>query len=302
MAASPRSVAILGLGLIGGSLARALARAGGWHVVAWDRSSAGPARALAEGTIQGIAPDAMSASVAAHLVVLAVPVPASLELIALIGRSVVAAGGVLTDVGSTKTPVMAAADRIADLRFVGGHPMSGREAAGYDAAQATLFDGRPWVLVPGPASRPADLALLEAMVEACGAVPVRLDAAAHDRAVAAISHLPLVVSVALASAAMRGDDWPTAQRLAAQGWRDMTRLARGAPGMGAGMLATNAPAVAERLRAYRAELEAWQERLDALAASASDSASGDGATDDAELVARLAEIARGLEGPAGEGP
>ena len=101
----------------------------------------------------------------------------------------------------------------------------------------------------------------------CGAWPVELDAAAHDQAVAAISHLPLVASLALAEAALESADWTVARQLAAQGWRDMTRLARGDPAMGGGMLATNAAAVAERLRDLRAALDEWQVRLDALAAA-----------------------------------
>ena len=122
-------------------------------------------------------------------------------------------------------------------------------------------------MVPGGASRPEDVAAVGELARACGARPVELDAATHDRAVAAISHLPLVASLALADAALASADWPVARQLAAQGWRDMTRLARGDPAMGGGMLATNAPAVAERLRDLRAVLDEWQVRLDALAAA-----------------------------------
>jgi prephenate dehydrogenase len=118
--------------------------------------------------------------------------------------------------------------------------------------------------------------------------------------VAAISHLPLVASLALASAALDGHDWPVASELAAQGWRDMTRLARGDPAMGGGMLATNASAVAARLRALRAELDGWQERFDALATASPDgSAPPDGPAGLADLVERLQAVADRLLG-AGE--
>ena len=106
-----------------------------------------------------------------------------------------------------------------------------------------------------------------------------------------------MASLALASAALDGPDWPVARELAAQGWRDMTRLARGDPTMGAGMLATNASAVAARLRVLRAELDGWQERFDALAAAqAGGSASPDGPAGLADLVDRLQALADRLVG------
>ena len=124
-----------------------------------------------------------------------------------------------------------------------------------------------------------------------------MDAATHDRAVAAISHLPLVASLALADAALASADWPVARQLAAQGWRDMTRLARGDPAMGGGMLATNAPAVAERLRELRAVLDEWQVRFDALAAATAPAGSEEEPAGVADLTARLHAIAERLAGP-----
>ncbi len=108
-----------------------------------------------------------------------------------------------------------------------------------------------------------DVERVQTLVVACRAVPVRLDAADHDRAVAGISHLPLVVAAALAQAvAGQASDWPTAASLAAGGWRDTTRVARGDPAMGAAILATNAPAVAVRLRDLQAELAGWLTELE----------------------------------------
>ena len=141
--------------------------------------------------------------------------------------------------------------------------MAGRESAGYAAATADLFAGRPWVLVPGGAASDAEVTVVTSLARACGARPVVMTAEAHDAAVAGISHLPLVVAVALVEAvAGPGDgparaDWPAAARLAAGGWRDMTRVARGDPQMGAAIVATNAPAIAARLRDLRAVLDDW---------------------------------------------
>ena len=297
MAGPARPVAILGLGLIGGSIARALARAGGWRVIAWSRSRAALDQAVMDGVIDLVAADPMAAASAAPLVVLATPVPVILETLRTLGPALAASGSLVTDVGSSKSLVMAAAARVPALRFVGGHPMSGAETAGYGASRASLFDERPWVVVPGPMSGPGDLAAVGDLARACGARPVEMDAATHDRAVAAIGHVPLVASLALAGAALESADWPVARQLAAQGWRDMTRLARGDPAMGAGMLATNAQAVAERLRALRAELDEWQVRFDALAAATTGDGRPDGPAGLADLIARLRGIADRVAGP-----
>jgi prephenate dehydrogenase len=143
--------------------------------------------------------------------------------------------------------------------------MAGRETAGYDAATADLFVDRPWVVVPS--ADPAAVERVEALARAARARPVRLSATAHDDAVAGISHLPLVAAAALVEA-VAGDPaapargWADARALAATGWRDMTRLARGDVAMGMGIAATNAPAIARRLRAYIQVLEGWAEALD----------------------------------------
>jgi prephenate dehydrogenase len=148
--------------------------------------------------------------------------------------------------------------------------MAGRETTGYASADADLFVDRPWVLVAGAHAAAADVARVESLVRACRARAVEMDAAAHDRAVAAISHLPLVVAAALVEAvAGRGtagrpepSDWPEAAALAAGGWRDTTRLARGDETMGAAIVATNAPALASRLRDLRAVLDQWLAELE----------------------------------------
>jgi len=294
MAGPARPVAILGLGLIGGSVARALARQGGWRVAAWSRAGDATARALEEGTIQAVLGDPAEA-VTAPLVLLATPVPAIVATIRSLGPALAARGAVVSDVGSTKSPVMAAAATVPGLRFVGGHPMSGAETRGYAASSATLFEDRPWAVVPGATGDPEAVQAVERLARACGARPVTLDAAAHDTAVAAVSHLPLVASVALVQVALDGDDWPLARRLAAQGWRDMTRLARGDPAMGGGLLVANAAAVAARLRAYRTVLDAWQTRFDALAASPGDGSAGQAAPTD--LTEELGRVAARLEDP-----
>jgi prephenate dehydrogenase len=266
-------IAFLGFGLIGGSVARALRAAEApWRdaeLVAWSPSNEGPAAAVAEGVLGATAVSVGDAVDGADLVVIGAPPIAALDLVdALAGpaQSRLPAGAVVTDVVSTKTAICARA-RAAGLQFVGGHPMAGRETAGYGASDAALFVDRPWVVVGDGAGDDA-AARVEALARACRARPIRMTAADHDAAAAAISHVPLVTAAALVEAIAGGPGgpapgWHHAAPLAASGWRDMTRLARGDVAMGAGILATNAAPVAEHLRTLRAALDAWLDLLEA---------------------------------------
>lgn len=276
------NIAFVGLGLIGGSIARALrpaarsgppaARSGPLadlgRVSAWTPSGEGPAAAAAAGIVDVAAPTARAAIAGAGLVIVAIPPLATLAFIEdLAGplRDALARDAVVTDVASTKATIVERAQAVG-LRWVGGHPMAGRETTGYGASDGSLFEGRPWVVVPN--GQDDGTRLVEALARACGAVPLRMAAREHDEAVAAVSHLPLIVSAALVEAVAGGldggppGDWPAERRLAASGWADMTRLARGDVAMGAGIAATNAAAIATRIRALRAVLDAWLAELE----------------------------------------
>lgn len=262
-------IAFIGFGLIGGSMARAIRAGGssrGWTISAWSPSGYGPRRAAADGTIDRAALTPEEALIDADLVVLAGPPTACLTMLGdLAGRwgPSLPPGVVVTDVASTKAALLDHADA-AGLRYVGGHPMAGLEVSGYAAGRADLFVDRPWVIVPGRAADDADIGRVTALVDACHGQVVRMDAAAHDWAVAGISHLPLILAAALVEtvagsrSAEARDDWAIASTLAAGGWRDMTRLARGDPAMGAAIVATNAAALAERIRDLQATLDAWR--------------------------------------------
>lgn len=251
-------IAFLGLGLIGGSVARAVAEAG-WadSLSAWSPSGTGPRAAVGHGIVPASTP--REAVRDAALVVLAAPPLACLALVDDLAGDLansLVADVVVTDVAGTKAAISARAhDR--GIRFVGGHPMAGREVGGYEAADPDLFRDRPWVIVPPDPADPAAEELVTGLAAACGARPVRMVAADHDTAVAGISHLPLIVSAALVEAVAGSADWPAAAGLAAGGWASMSRLARGDVEMGAGMLATNADAVSGRLRAFRDVIDAW---------------------------------------------
>ncbi len=257
-------IAFLGLGLIGGSVARAVrtsAAGGDLSISAWSPGGAGPRAAADAGVVDLAAPSPELAIEGADLVVLAAPPLACVALLGRLGgdlRAHLAAGTTVTDVASTKGALLAAA-RAASLPYVGGHPMAGREASGFGAADPALFRDRPWVVTE--ATGGGDPMAVRDLAARCGARVVDLDAETHDALVAGISHLPLLASVALVEAVAGpgapAPDWAAAASLAASGWRDATRLARGEPAMGAEIAATNAGPIAARLRAYRERIDAW---------------------------------------------
>ena len=269
-------VAFLGFGLIGGSIARALrsrTTAGGSpdaeavSLIAWTPSGEGPRGALADGVLEAVATSPIEAIEGADLVVLAGPPAACLAMLDdLAGpwREALADDAVVTDVASTKSAIVLRATALG-LRFVGGHPMAGRETTGYASAEPDLFADRPWVVIPSTDA--AAVAHVEALARATGARPIRMSAAAHDRAVAGVSHLPLITAAALVEAVAGSaeawrDGWPDARPLAATGWRDMTRLARGDVAMGTGIATTNAGPLAARLRDLIDVLDGWATDLE----------------------------------------
>ena len=258
-------VAILGFGLIGGSIALALSRRGrgSWTVTAWSPSLDGPRRSLTTGVIAAAAPDAETAVRDAELVVLAAPPLENLDLLDRIAPVLGDRDATVTDVSSSQGAIAARAAAHPGLHFVGGHPMSGREKRGYAAARDDLFEGRTWAVLPSSRARPVDVERVQSLVTACGAQPLEIDVDSHDDAVAAVSHLPLLASVALAEAVAGSDEWPSARRLAAQGWRDMTRLARGDPELATGISVANARHLAAWLARYRSAIEDWQRSLEA---------------------------------------
>lgn len=245
------TVAIVGLGLIGGSLARALTRAG-YRVIGVDRTKAlRQARAARAVAATSATPE--SAARSADVVVLAAPPSANVEILRRLARTA-DPSLVITDVGSVKRPICREARRLGLATFVGGHPMAGAETSGFASSSEGLFRGRPWVLTPAGASRRA-VSQVRALVRAAGARPVILDPSDHDRAMAFLSHVPQVASCALLEAA-RAD--PVAARhlgLAGPGFRDMTRLAGSPRPLWREILAENRREVARALAALRSTLD-----------------------------------------------
>jgi prephenate dehydrogenase len=208
---------IVGTGLIGGSIGAGLRRRG-WYVTGFDVEPARAARARELGAVDAIGddPDALVTFVAT---------PAG-EVVAA-AREALAHGGVVTDVAGIKGPIV---DRILHPHFVGGHPMAGSEQAGVEGSDPEMFEGATWVLTPTAQTDPGAYATVRGVVAALGANVVELPAARHDDLVAMVSHVPHLAAATLMNlAADTALEHATLLRLAAGGFRDMTRVAAGEP-------------------------------------------------------------------------
>ncbi len=216
-------VGILGLGLIGGSLAKALRmKAKIPYIAAMDTDPDAGRIALNDKMIDQFACPGEGYALldGCDLVLLCTPLPAILDILPELSSLNI---GILSDVGSVKQPVM---DRVNLPNFIGGHPMAGSERRGYTCSNASLFENAMYVLCVGKSSKvtAVRLADFECLIRAIGAIPVRMDAGEHDRRVAAVSHLPHIAASALSLLAARLDDGQLAA-LAAGGFRDITRIA-----------------------------------------------------------------------------
>ena len=237
-----QTAAILGTGLIGSSIGLGL-RAAGWRVVGWDPDAAVANRAFERGAVSELSPGPdIAASAPLDLVVLAGPPGAIVTAVGTMNLP-----GLVIDVAGVKGPIVAAA-RIP--RFVGTHPMAGRESTGPDAASAALFRGAAWVVVTDQASL-IDIEAVEGIVVSLGARPVRMTAAEHDRAVAAISHLPQVLAATLVTEAAERTQ---ALDLAAGSFRDLTRVAASDPVPWTQLLGENRDAVVAAVEDLRRRL------------------------------------------------
>lgn len=241
-----RSAVVIGTGLVGTSAALALASRGiAVHLVDHDPASARTAAALGAGT--DAPPEGR-----VDLAVVAVPPAHTATVLAAAMRDGVARG--YLDVASVKGGPRRELEALgADLTaYIGTHPMAGKERSGPLAATADLFEGRPWVLTPTPDTDTEVLNLALELVALCRAVPVVMDADAHDRAVALVSHTPQLISSMVAARLEHADE--TAVRLCGQGIRDVTRIAASDPGMWVEILAANPGPVADVLAGVAADL------------------------------------------------
>jgi cyclohexadieny/prephenate dehydrogenase len=246
---------VVGLGLLGGSIARAArARRAAGEIVAVGRTSATLARARAEQVVDHVTHDLAAGVRGADLIILCAPVGVLPDMVRAAWPHL-AAGAILSDVGSVKSPVVAAAgDCVAGpATFVGGHPMAGSERSGFDASRADLFEDRLTLLTPTGATPAAAVARLTVFWEALGSQVRLLSPEAHDRAVAAISHLPHLAAYGLVAAAEE-DALP----FAAAGFQDTTRIAASPEPLWTDIFRENQDAVLGALARYRAVVEEWE--------------------------------------------
>jgi len=261
-------IGVVGLGLIGGSLGLDL-RALGLRVQALVHREATAERALGRGLADAVGTDPRVLEGCA-LVVLALPLDRLLDpdpaLVAALPPA-----AVVTDVGSVKAPLLARWEPLLAGRFVAGHPMAGTAKAGVEAGERQLFEGRPWVATPSGRTDPAALALVEALAGAVGARWCCCPAADHDRAVAMISHLPVLVGAALlqAAATAGGDSSENSQlpallrQLASSGFADTTRVGGGNPELGTLMARCNREELLAAITQYEGQLQGLRRLVEA---------------------------------------
>ncbi len=254
MSTAPASVALIGTGLIGGSIGLALRR-DGTVVRGFDHDATRAQAALEVGALDTAAGSLADAVAGAELTVVAVPVGRVAEVVV---DALDAGAALVTDVGSVKAPVVVAVEAARpDLapRFVGGHPMAGSEQEGLAGASADLFVGATWVLTPTARTDPAVFASVRSWVAAFGAEPLAVTPELHDALVAVVSHVPQLAASTLMNVANAGNDEHAVMlRLAAGGFRDMTRIASSHPAIWPDICLANRDAIVGALDRYLDEL------------------------------------------------
>jgi prephenate dehydrogenase len=254
-------VAVIGLGLIGGSVGLALRRAG-HRVTGTDRDRKARVAAVRRGAVSRVVSSPADAVASADLIVLCVPWQSMTSTLAICGRHAFARA-VITDTVSVKAPVAALVRRVLrhPARFVGGHPMAGSERSGIAAASARLFEDRTVVLTPVGGTLPSAVRTVQRLWTACGARTVRMSPAAHDQAAAAISHVPHALAVTQAFGALTD---ARARGMVAGGFLDATRVATSSPALWEGIFHANAGpllrALAARQRVERDLIRAIRSR------------------------------------------
>ncbi|KKW68065.1 prephenate dehydrogenase [Lampropedia cohaerens] len=283
MAMMYNQMGLIGCGLMGGSLALALKRAGlVKQVVGYSKSPSTTAKARQLGVIDVEAKSAMQACAGAELIVLAVPVAATGETFKTI-RQFVQPDVLTMDLGSTKQDVVQAAEKQLGWNaqyFVPAHPIAGKEVAGVEHADATLYHGAKVVLTPTPATAIDKVEQAQALWKALGSHVFILSALEHDSVLAAVSHLPHLLAFAYVNSLLGRDESERLLRLAGPGFRDFSRIAAGDATLWRDVLLANRVEIAGRLRELVLSLQQFQRAMHA------------GDADALEALIRKASVAR----------
>jgi prephenate dehydrogenase len=259
-------ITIIGTGLIGTSLALALRESSlrDLQIVGTDEDRQARGGAERRKAFDRVENRLFSTVEGADVVVLATPVLAMKEVMELIGPEL-AEGCVVTDVGSSKKVVLEWAEQLLPktVDFVGGHPMSGKEEAGPAAAEADLFQGKTYCVVPSAKASQQAVGEVTTMIEAIGATPYFIGVEEHDSFVAAASHLPFLLSTALVGCTSKSVNWEDIAQLASTGYRDITRLASGDSVMHRDICLTNSQPIVSWIDAFIKELYEFRKILEA---------------------------------------
>jgi prephenate dehydrogenase len=248
-----KNIAIVGLGLIGGSIGLK-AKQQGLRVIGIPRREETLKKALELGAIDEGSLDISKVS-EADLVFICTPINLIIAKLKELAPHL-KKGAVVTDVGSTKAEIVSQAEKLMSkgTYFVGGHPMAGKEVVGIEAAEANLFESKTWILTQTSKTNKGALEKVEEVVGWLGAKVVRIDPKTHDLVVGAVSHLPLAAAAALVNVAAEAGEKELVGQCAASGFRDSTRIASGDPVLGRDMFLTNRVALLKHLKALRAKL------------------------------------------------
>ena len=250
------AVGVIGLGLIGGSLARTIRRVcPDTRIVGYNRRREVAETALADGTINDIADESLAQFSACDLIFLCVPVVTALDFMEKL-KMIAKPGAILTDVGSVKGDIHSyvEAHGLEDL-FIGGHPMAGSEKTGYESATDRLFENAFYIITPASNTSIMRLSAFASFIEAIGALPLIMSPEEHDRTVAAVSHLPHVISAALVNLVHDQDgDEKYMHTVAAGGFRDITRISSSSPQMWQEICLANTEEIVGMIDAYISKL------------------------------------------------
>ncbi len=250
-------IAIIGTGLIGTSIGLGLMsrKDRSYEVVGIDRNRGHSREAKKLGALDREVGSIEEATEGAGLIILAVPAQGARRVLEDGGRYF-AEGAIITDTCSTKADILRwAAEFLPEhVHFVGGHPMAGREKSGPAAATIDLFRDATWAVTPSPRADEAAVSTVLGMIESLGAVPLYIDAEEHDTYAAAVSHVPILLSVALFRMVRDSKGWEDASLLSGPAFRDLTRLASGDPTMARDIMATNRDSVLHWLSRFEDEL------------------------------------------------
>jgi len=239
-------LAIIGLGLVGTSIGLALKKAKipDLEIVGHDMEPTHSSTALRRGAVDKIHRNLFSAIEGAHSIILAVPVMAMKDVMTLIAPNL-EPGTIITDTGSTKAQVIKWAEEIlpAEVSFIGGHPMAGKEQSGPDAGDENLFQDAVYAICPSPTATTTAQTYVVSLAESVGSRPYFVGPEEHDSYVAAVSHLPFILSIGLVSSTTKSPGWREMSRMASTGYRDISRLASGDPIMHRDICITNAESI-----------------------------------------------------------